>query len=310
MRKVLISDGKVYVTDERWVTIGGEDEDGSGQHVLIKENGNIVAGFGTGKNVRSVFGEKKADTPGKANAAVKKASQIAKNQVLNFRFNDPKAFADSEAEAKEKLNKAREMARKYPTDKDAQRRLAEAKGYVDGYKERREKGQVPKSWEEREAKRKRERLDTPKKVNAAVRGDKNLISRLEKTIANAEEDHKRKPYNVTIVNTIRNNKEYLKHAKTIDLSKNKFSGIKAALAINSLDGKNGATFKIGGTKLYDGEYTIKYWSAPGYHGGYVAERKGDGRQIGINLLTLADVLDLGGSQIQNNRNAKVTIVKR
>ena len=63
MNKLFIKDGKAYVTDERWVTIGGEDNDGSGQHVLIKENGNIVAGFGTGKNVKNAFGGEKADTP-------------------------------------------------------------------------------------------------------------------------------------------------------------------------------------------------------------------------------------------------------
>ena len=56
MKRVMVSDGKVYVTDDRWVTIGGEDEDGSGHHVLIKENGTIVAGFGKGKNVKNAFG--------------------------------------------------------------------------------------------------------------------------------------------------------------------------------------------------------------------------------------------------------------
>ena len=65
------TNGKVYTGDERWVTIGGGDEDGGGHHVLIKENGTIVAGFGTGKNVRNAFGGKKADTPAKANAAVR-----------------------------------------------------------------------------------------------------------------------------------------------------------------------------------------------------------------------------------------------
>ena len=51
--------------DERWVTIGGEDNDGSGQHVLIKENGTITAGFGKGRNVRNAFSGGKADTPEK-----------------------------------------------------------------------------------------------------------------------------------------------------------------------------------------------------------------------------------------------------
>lgn len=58
MKCVIVQDGKVLVGDDRWITIGGEDEDGSGQHVLIKENGTITAGFGTGKNVKNVFSEK------------------------------------------------------------------------------------------------------------------------------------------------------------------------------------------------------------------------------------------------------------
>ena len=70
--KAFVEDGKVIISDERWVTIGGEDNDGSGQHVLIKENGNIVAGFGTGKNVKNAFGGGKVDTPEKANNAVAK----------------------------------------------------------------------------------------------------------------------------------------------------------------------------------------------------------------------------------------------
>lgn len=42
-----VQDGKVVVVDERWITIGADpDEPGHGQHVLIKENGDIVAGLG------------------------------------------------------------------------------------------------------------------------------------------------------------------------------------------------------------------------------------------------------------------------
>ena len=40
----IVFDGKVAVKDERWITINGGD--GDGQHVLIKENGDIVAGLG------------------------------------------------------------------------------------------------------------------------------------------------------------------------------------------------------------------------------------------------------------------------
>lgn len=42
-----VQDGKVVVVDEQWITIGADpDEPGHGQHVLIKENGDIVAGLG------------------------------------------------------------------------------------------------------------------------------------------------------------------------------------------------------------------------------------------------------------------------
>jgi len=44
---VRISNGKVQVVDERWITINADpDEPGHGQHILIKENGDIVAGLG------------------------------------------------------------------------------------------------------------------------------------------------------------------------------------------------------------------------------------------------------------------------
>ena len=56
MKRVIVSDGKAYVMDEQWITIGGEDEDGSGHHVLINGSGTIVAGFGTGRNVKNAFG--------------------------------------------------------------------------------------------------------------------------------------------------------------------------------------------------------------------------------------------------------------
>ena len=106
--KVIVSDGKAYVTDERWVTIGGEDNDGSGQHVLIKENGTIVAGFGTGRNVRNAFG--KANTPEKANEAVKQKKS---------EFDHKKASYD---ELENRLLKNREKLRN-TTNPQLQRRL-------------------------------------------------------------------------------------------------------------------------------------------------------------------------------------------
>ena len=56
MKQIFLRNGKVLIADEQWITIGGEDNDGSGHHVLIKENGTIVAGFGKGRNVKNAFG--------------------------------------------------------------------------------------------------------------------------------------------------------------------------------------------------------------------------------------------------------------
>lgn len=55
----IIQDNKIFVFDDRWITINA-DEDRKGQHVLIKENGDIVAGLG-GKfrNLRDL-GKKKS----------------------------------------------------------------------------------------------------------------------------------------------------------------------------------------------------------------------------------------------------------
>ena len=57
--EVYVRGNKAYVADDRWVTIGGKDNDGSGQHVKINGEGTITAGFGKGKNVKNAFGGKK-----------------------------------------------------------------------------------------------------------------------------------------------------------------------------------------------------------------------------------------------------------
>ena len=44
---VAVKDGNAIIFDDRWITINADpDEPGQGQHVLIKENGDIVAGLG------------------------------------------------------------------------------------------------------------------------------------------------------------------------------------------------------------------------------------------------------------------------
>ena len=44
---VICQDGYIYAQDDRWITINSDEESGrTGQHVLIREDGGIVAGLG------------------------------------------------------------------------------------------------------------------------------------------------------------------------------------------------------------------------------------------------------------------------
>ena len=43
---VICQDGCLYAQDDRWITVNGEDNEGKGQHVLIKEDGTVVGGLG------------------------------------------------------------------------------------------------------------------------------------------------------------------------------------------------------------------------------------------------------------------------
>ena len=56
MKYAILYDGKLYIADERWITINADKETGQkGQHVLIKENGDIVFGLGGKfKNLREL----------------------------------------------------------------------------------------------------------------------------------------------------------------------------------------------------------------------------------------------------------------
>ena len=87
-KRVRVSDGKVYVEDDRWITINADKEEGrKGQHVLIKENGTIVYGLGGKfKNLSELGGKKK--------------------KGVLFSEDDAKKIIDSEAD-KEKVSPAR-----------------------------------------------------------------------------------------------------------------------------------------------------------------------------------------------------------
>lgn len=58
----VIKDNRIFVYDDRWITINADEEEGrKGQHVLIKENGNIVFGLGGKfKNLKDL-GKKKGE---------------------------------------------------------------------------------------------------------------------------------------------------------------------------------------------------------------------------------------------------------
>ena len=42
---VICQDGCLYAQDDRWITMNGEDNEGKGQHVLIKEDGTVIGGL-------------------------------------------------------------------------------------------------------------------------------------------------------------------------------------------------------------------------------------------------------------------------
>ena len=76
-RVASVQDGKVIIFDEHWITVNGEDNDGKGQHVLIKENGDIIAGLGGKfKNLRDLKNKS-------IDEEVKKELERAKNTTLH-----------------------------------------------------------------------------------------------------------------------------------------------------------------------------------------------------------------------------------
>ena len=151
MNKVIIKDGKAILYDDRWVTIGGEDEDGSGQHVLIKENGTIVAGFGTGKNVKNAFSEKSGESKGSAGGAKPEApkrdyekeareaveywhkTHYSKETGENIKASVENVRSQMESrlrKAEKNLNEAKRLG-KPEIEKEFQDKYDEAKGQLD-----------------------------------------------------------------------------------------------------------------------------------------------------------------------------------
>ena len=105
-----VSDGKVIIFDEQWITVNGEDNDGKGQHVLIKENGDIIAGLGGKfKNLKDL-GKNKSVTKDDLKTAWKKVINATKKSIYyngtinKKRFNDAKESLEEFIELKKRAS--------------------------------------------------------------------------------------------------------------------------------------------------------------------------------------------------------------
>lgn len=198
--KAFVEDGKVMVKDEQWITIGGEDNDGSGKHVLINGEGTIVAGFGKGKNVKNAFGEKKGKVS-KATTEMKGGkfkNLTAQKKELQQKANFAEKWVDkSEQEIKERYNKANRQLRKLdknnPNNKDEIERLkyerSEARKDRDAVMPELRNHASREKWRAEQAKKEEDiakkalekyrakKADTPEKANEFVAKKKVNISK-------------------------------------------------------------------------------------------------------------------------------------
>ena len=125
--------------DERWVTIGGEDNNGSGQHVLIKENGTIMAGFGKGRNVKNAFGGSQKSSGNKHEAKAREAVEYwLKTHYKEENDKNIKASVESvRSQMEHRLKSAEKNLRdakklgKPEIEKKFQEKYDEAKGELD-----------------------------------------------------------------------------------------------------------------------------------------------------------------------------------
>lgn len=167
MKRVIVSDGKAYVMDEQWITIGGEDEDGSGHHVLINGSGTIVAGFGTGRNVKNAFGgSDKSDKSSGSKYESKARESVEYWLKTHYKTESDKNIKESVESVRSQMEHRVKSAEKNLRDakgtgkpeliKKFQDKYDEAKGELDALNKYYDGGTVRKA-------------DTPEKANEAVK---------------------------------------------------------------------------------------------------------------------------------------------
>lgn len=179
MGEVIFRNNRAFVMDERWITIGGEDNDGSGHHVLIKENGTITAGFGKGRNVKNAFGGSQKSSDNKHETKAREAVDYwLKTHYKEENDKNIKASVESvRSQMEHRLKSAEKNLRdakklgKPEIEKKFQEKYDEAKGeldaldkYYDGY---RMKGDTSKNSNENNP-----RISKLKKPEALIRQDK------------------------------------------------------------------------------------------------------------------------------------------
>lgn len=167
MKRVIVSDGKAYIMDEQWITIGGEDEDGSGKHVLINSSGTIVAGFGKGRNVKNAFGgSEKSDKSSGSKYESKARESVEYWLKTHYKTESDKNIKESVESVRSQMEHRVKSAEKNLRDakgtgkpeliKKFQDKYDEAKGELDALNKYYDGGTVRKA-------------DTPEKANEAVK---------------------------------------------------------------------------------------------------------------------------------------------
>lgn len=88
MKNIRICNGKVYIEDERWITINADEESGhKGQHVLIKENGDIIFGLGGKfKNIKNLSRNKEKQEGQKNSDLKQNLLSQEERDIMNSRF--------------------------------------------------------------------------------------------------------------------------------------------------------------------------------------------------------------------------------
>lgn len=136
----------------------------------------------------------------------------------------------------------------------------------------------------------------------------NGASNLQTVLDNYVRKFERDPKNSTYRDEVKNYQKYVKAAQTMDMSKNSFSGIKAALFLSNAP--VGTTVSISGTGYADGEYTLQNVSAwgmtaPAWVGG--PNNNSFGRGIST---TTSELRLVRGGLVNDNKDIKLKVVRK